>query len=90
MMDRSHRCYIPSFVEIDPDAANKLSFPIPKEAPYNLALIGSAVLEKKMFEHCERRTDAGPDEYPISSPMSLPGSVCCFLEQETFTPQKYW
>ena len=59
-------------------------------ATYNLALIGSAVLEKKMFEHCERRTDAGPDEYPISSPMSLPGSVCCFLEQETFTPQKYW
>ena len=20
----------------------------------------------------------------------LGGSVCCFLEQETFTPQKYW
>ena len=36
---------------------------------YNLALIGSAVSEK-MFEHCERRTDAGPDGYPISSPMS--------------------
>ena len=34
-----------------------------------LALIGSAVSEKKMLEHCERRTDAGPDEYPISSPM---------------------
>ena len=21
---------------------------------------------------------------------SSAGSVCCFLEQETFTPQKYW
>ena len=38
---------------------------------YNLALIGSVVSEKKMFEHYERRTDVGPDEYPISSPMSL-------------------
>ena len=34
----------------DPDAANKLSFPLPMEAPHKiLALIGQAVLEK-MFE----------------------------------------
>ena len=36
----------------DPDAANKLSFPLPKEAPQkNLALIGQVVLEEKMFEN---------------------------------------
>ena len=40
----------------DPDAANKLSFPLPKEPPHkNLVLIGQAVSEKKMFEHCGRR-----------------------------------
>ena len=66
----------------DPDAANKLSFPLPKEAPHKIwPLIGQAVLEKKIFEHCGRtdrrkggRTTDGqmPDhEYPISSPMSL-------------------
>ena len=25
-----------------------------------------------------------------TSPIPTTGSVCCFLEQETFTPQKYW
>ena len=45
-------------VACDPDAAKKLSFPLPYEAPHkNLALIGQAVSEKKIFEHCERRTD---------------------------------
>ena len=34
----------------DPDAANKISLPLPKEAPHkNLALFGQAVSEK-MFE----------------------------------------
>ena len=55
----------------DPDAANKISFPLPKEAPQNLALIGQAVSEKKMFEHCERtmdddgRTDGRADAGPL-------------------------
>ena len=37
----------------------KLSFPLPKEAPQkNLALIGQAVSEEKMFENVNgRRTD---------------------------------
>ena len=45
----------------DPDAANKLLFPLPKEAPHKiLALIGQAVLEKKMFEIVnDGRTDDG-------------------------------
>ena len=34
----------------DPDAANKLSFPLPVEAPQNLALIGQVFSEEKMFE----------------------------------------
>ena len=41
----------------DLHAANKISFPLPKEAPHNLALVGQVVSDKKMFEHCERRTD---------------------------------
>ena len=56
--------------DCDTDAANKLSFVLPKEAPHKiLALIGQSVLEK-IFEHCERRTT--PDgrttdhEYPIA------------------------
>ena len=47
----------------DLDAANKISFPLPKEAPHKiLALIGPAVSEKKLFEIVNdgRRTDAGP------------------------------
>ena len=42
---------------------HKLSFPLPKEAPHNFALIGQVVLEK-MFkivnDDGRRRTDAGP------------------------------
>ena len=54
----------------DPDTANKLSIPLSKEAPHKMALIGQAVLEKKMFEIVfDGQT---PDhEYPISSRMSL-------------------
>ena len=56
----------------DPDAANKLSFPLPKEAPQkNLALIGHAVLEKNMFEIVNGDGRMPYHEYPISSPMSL-------------------
>ena len=44
----------------DSHATNKISFPLPKEGPHqNLALIGLVVSEKKMFEHCGRRTDDG-------------------------------
>ena len=32
----------------------------PRRLHINLALIGQAVSEKKIFEHCGRRTDAGP------------------------------
>ena len=41
----------------DPDAMNKLSYPLPKEAPHkNLALIGQA--DSEMFEIVDGRTDA--------------------------------
>ena len=41
----------------DPDAVNKISFPLPKEAPHKIwLLIGQAVSEK-MLELCGRRTD---------------------------------
>ena len=43
----------------DPDAANKLSFPLPKEATENLALIGQAVSEENTFETVDGRTDGG-------------------------------
>ena len=43
-------------MSFDPDAANKLLFPLPIEAPHKiLTLIDQAVLEKKVFEHYERR-----------------------------------
>ena len=67
----------------DTDVANKLSFSLPGEAPHknnyletsgseNLALIGHVILEKNMFEKCERTTTNGrrrsPDHgYTISS-----------------------
>ena len=54
----------------DPDAANKLS-PPPTQGgtTKNLALIGQAVSER-MFEHCGRRTNAGPLVYhkPTNKP----------------------
>ena len=34
----------------DPDAANKLSFPLPKGVHIKFGLIGQAVSEEKMFE----------------------------------------
>ena len=40
----------------------KLSFPLPKEAPHKIWLIGQAVLEEKTFEKCGR-TDDGPWVY---------------------------
>ena len=52
----------------DPDVANKLSFPLPKEAPHK---IWQAVLEKKMFENVSTDGQTTDHEYPISSPMSL-------------------
>ena len=42
--------WLPSW-SCDPDAANKISFPLPKEAPQNLALIDHAVWE--MFENVD-------------------------------------
>ena len=43
----------------DPDAVNKLPFPLPKEAPHNnLAVIGQTVFEK-MFDIMNKWTDAG-------------------------------
>ena len=88
MMGCSPRCYIPSFVKIGLMVLEKKIFE--GFLPYmgvaatlvtlKLALIGKAVSEKKIFEHCERRrmmTDDDDDrrtpdqEYPISSLMSL-------------------
>ena len=44
----------------DPDAANKFSFPLTQGgSTLNLALIGPAVSEEKIFEHCERRQRMG-------------------------------
>ena len=60
----------------DPDAANKISFPLPKGAPQkNLALIGPAVSEK-MFEIVyDGRTDGRwLDGYTINSPCEPNGS----------------
>ena len=51
---------VAALLVIDPDAANKLPFPLPKEAPHkNLAVIGQTVFEKKMFEIVNKWTDAG-------------------------------
>ena len=55
----------------DPDAANKLSFPIPKETPYTIfGLISQAVSEENFLKNVNddgRMPDHG---YTISSPMS--------------------
>ena len=40
----------------DQDRLNKLSFPCPKEAPYEIWLIGPVVSEDKMFKECGRQT----------------------------------
>ena len=47
----------------DPDAANKISFPLPKEAPHKIwVLIGPAVSEmfEIVYDDDGRTTDAGP------------------------------
>ena len=52
-----YKAWRPSW-SCDPDAANKLSFPLPMEVTHkNLALIGQAVWEKKMMRIVDRRTD---------------------------------
>ena len=43
----------------DPDAANKISLPLPMEAPLNLALIGPAVSEKMFAIVYDGRMDDG-------------------------------
>ena len=72
MMGWSPRCYIPSFVKIGLPVLEKI---FEGFLPYmgvaaNLALIGQAVSEKKMFKIVDdvRRTDAGAFKYTISSP----------------------
>ena len=40
----------------------KFRFPYPRRLHINLALIGQAVYEKKMFEHCGRRTTTTDDD----------------------------
>ena len=54
----------------DLDAANKLPLPLPKEAPRKiLALIGQAVLEKKVFEIVDDDDGRMPEHgHPKSSP----------------------
>ena len=101
-MSSSHRCYIPSFVEIGPPVPEKKIFegflpymgvaailvmwprcheqtfvpPTHRGSTQNLALIGQAVSEEKMFEivDADGRTYDGrtPEQgYTKSSPMSL-------------------
>ena len=81
----------------DPDAANKLSFPLPKEAPHKIwHWSGKRFWRRrrlKLFTTDGRRrttTDDGrtPDhEYPISSPMSLwlrwAKNLCCGCSLES-------
>ena len=75
---REERRFIKGFYHIwawrppwscDLNAANKLWFPLPKEAQYKFSF-GQTVLEKKRFKivYDGRTLD---HEYPISSPMSL-------------------
>ena len=66
-------------VACDQNIANKISMPLPKDAPHKIStLIGQAVSEKKIFETVDddgrRMTTDGrtPDHwYTISSPVSL-------------------
>ena len=60
----------------DPDAANKILFPPTQGgSTYNLALIGPAVSEKKMFEHCGRRRRRTMDAGPLVYYTTLEGTV---------------
>ena len=53
----------------DPDAGNKLSFPLPKEAPHKtLGLIGQVVSEKKIFEIVDDDGRTPDHGYTISWP----------------------
>ena len=56
----------------DPDATNKIFFPLSKEAPLNLALIGQRFRRRRSLSIVDDVTDKEgrmPDhEYPISSP----------------------
>ena len=58
----------------DPGAVNKLSSPLPKEAPHKIGFNWTAVSEKKVFENVNGWNDVRrtPDHgYTKSSPMSL-------------------
>ena len=61
----------------DQDRLNKLSFPHPREALYDLTLFGPVVSEEKMFKECGRPTDRRRTDgrrrptYPINSLTSL-------------------
>ena len=53
---------------LDLDCFNKLSFPHPMEAPYEMTLIGQSVSEEKMFKERGRRKtldDDGQGSLPI-------------------------
>ena len=56
----------------DPDATNKILFPLSKEAPLNLALIGPRFWRRRSLSIVDDMMDnegRTPDhEYPISSP----------------------
>ena len=62
----------------DPDAANKLSFPLPKEAPHKFGFDQASGFGEKMFEivYDGRRTDAGPSvSYKLTFEPSAPVSI---------------
>ena len=59
----------------DPDAANKISFPLPREDPHKIWLRLAKRFRRRSLSIVDDDADAGgrtPDHaYPISSPMSL-------------------
>ena len=68
----------------DPGAANKLSFPLPKETPHTIfGLINQAVSEENFFENkniC--LTDAGPwVYYKLTYEPSAKVSLKCFFSE---------
>ena len=64
----------------DLDHLYKLSFPLPKDAPRSLALIGQAVSEEKIFEIVDDDEGRTPDHgHPISSPKLL---YDCFFKNK--------